>query len=149
MHFHGDAIVDWANQLAQITTHTFFFFDGVIVIWISSFDIDGLVRSVFTSDETQATVDAFVLIDVGNVMVIDIEIFPMRDFLDGFSDEVGSFLIAFFVHPIVESFTHIFHYSEAVGHRCSTNWNRSGTEKHKLDGVFPCTYASNSRNWNS
>jgi hypothetical protein len=72
MNFHGDAIVDWTHQFAQITTHAFFFFDGVIVIWISSFDIDGLVRRVFTSDETQSTVDAFFLIDIRNVMVIDI-----------------------------------------------------------------------------
>ena len=54
------------------------------------------MRRVLTSDETQSTVDAFFLIDIRNMMVIDIEIFPMGDFLHGFSDEVGGFLIAFF-----------------------------------------------------
>ena len=88
MLFHRDTGINRANQFAQITTYTFFLFNGVIVIWISSFDIDRLMRSVFASDVTQATVDTFVLVNFGDVMVIDIQIFPILDFLNRFSDEV-------------------------------------------------------------
>ena len=88
MFFHCDTSTNRANQFAQITTYTFFLFNGVIVIWISSFDIDRLMRSVFASDVTQATVDTFVLVNFGDVMVIDIQIFPILDFLNRFSDEV-------------------------------------------------------------
>ena len=86
--FHRDASVNRANQFAQITTHTFFLFHGVIVIWITSFDIDRLMRRVFASDVTQPTVDTFILVNFCNMMVIDIQIFPMCDFFNRFSDEV-------------------------------------------------------------
>ena len=72
MFYHGNAIVNRANQFTQVTAYTFFLVDFVIIVWCASFDIDGLVRCVFTRNKTQSAMDAFVLIDVGDMMVIDV-----------------------------------------------------------------------------
>ena len=84
------------------------------------------MRGVFAGDVTQATVNAFVLIDFGDVMVIDVQIFPMRNFFNGFTNEIGRFLLPFFVHPIVQTFAHIFYNSETVCHGGGTNLNGCG-----------------------
>jgi len=50
MNFHGDTIFHRANQLAQITAHTFLFLNGIRVIGFAIGQVDGLVRGILTGD---------------------------------------------------------------------------------------------------
>ena len=98
--FHGNAIVYRANQFAQITAYAFLLFYGVGIVGLAILQVDGLVRSVFTGDITQAAMNAFVLVDFCDVVVVDVEVFPMGDLLHGFTDEVVQCVESFFIHPV-------------------------------------------------
>ena len=104
MFFHGNAAINRANELAQVTAHTFFFLNAVSVVRISSLDIDRLMRCVFTYDVTKATVNTFILVDVGNMVIVDIEIFPMRNFFNAFANKIGEDFKALFIHPVIKAF---------------------------------------------
>lgn len=77
--YHGDTPVNRTYQFAEIASHAFFFFDGIGIVRLAVPQIDGLMRSILAGDVTKATVDTLVLIDVGNNVVIDIQIFPMGE----------------------------------------------------------------------
>jgi hypothetical protein len=79
MFFHGNAIINRANELAEVAADTFFLFYGVRVIRFTVFEMDGLMRCIFTGNIAKAAMDALVLVDVGDVVVVDVQIFPMRN----------------------------------------------------------------------
>jgi hypothetical protein len=49
---HGNAILNWTNQAAKITSHTLIFLDGVSIIRLAPLEVDGLVRRIFTTNIT-------------------------------------------------------------------------------------------------
>ena len=77
--FHGNAIIYRANQLAKIAAHAFFVDHSIGVVRLTIFQFDGLVRGVFTSNITETAMDTFILVYFGDMMIVDIEVFPVRD----------------------------------------------------------------------
>ena len=101
--FHGNAIIYRANELAEIATYTFFINNGISVIWISLFNFDGLMRCILAGNIAKTAVDTFVLVYFGNMMIVDVEVFPMSDAVDRFADKIIKGVESFFIHPVVEA----------------------------------------------
>jgi hypothetical protein len=74
---HGDAIIDRAHQLAEITAYTLFFLDGISIVGLAVSEVNGLVRSILAGDITKPAMNAFILVDFGDDMKIDVEVFPV------------------------------------------------------------------------
>jgi hypothetical protein len=75
---HGNTILYRAYQFTQIAPHAFFFFNGIGVVRLAILQVDRLVRGIFAGYITQTAMDAFILVNVGNNMEIDVQVFPMR-----------------------------------------------------------------------
>src|SRR3569833_506286 len=103
--YHRDAIVDGADELAQIASDTFLFFNCVGVIGIPLLNMYGLMGGIFAGDVAKAAVDTFTGIDMGDDMVVQVQVFPMCERGDAAADEVGDAVETFFVHPVAEAFT--------------------------------------------
>src|SRR5262245_28124580 len=78
MLFHRNAIINRANQLAEIAADTFIYFYSVSVVRFAIFKIDRLMCRILTSNITKSAMDTFILVNFGNMMIVDIKIFPMR-----------------------------------------------------------------------
>ena len=77
LHFHGNAVVNRTYELAEVAANTIFFLDSVSVIWFAVCERNGLMGSVLAGNVTKSTVDAFVLVYFGYMMIIDIQILPV------------------------------------------------------------------------
>ena len=78
VNFHGNAIIYRANQFAKITTDAFFVDHGVGIVRFPVFKPDRLVRSILASDIAKSAMNAFILVNVCDNLIVDIEIFPVR-----------------------------------------------------------------------
>ena len=116
MFYHGDAIGYWAHELAEVATYAFFFFYCIGVVRVAFGEADGLVRCIFAGNVTKPAMNAFVLVDVGNVVVVDVEVFPMGEGGYAFANEIVNGGKAFFIHPVTEPFAKVFDYAEAMLH---------------------------------
>ena len=121
MLYHGDAIGNGTHELAKVAAYALFFFYCIGVVRVAFGDADGLVRCVFAGDVTKPAVNAFVLVDVGNVVIVDVEVFPMRECGHAFADEIVNGLESFFIHVIVEAFAEVLNYAEAMFHGRGAN----------------------------
>src|SRR5665647_1402330 len=74
---HSNTISNRAYQLTKITAYTFFFFYCISIVWIALCNTDGLVRSVFAGNVTKSAMNTFILVDIGHVMIINIEVLPL------------------------------------------------------------------------
>ena len=88
MLFHGDAIVNRANKFTKITSNTFIIYNCVFIVWIAILQLYGLMRCVFASNITKSAMDTFILVDLGDMMIVDAEVFPMGDSVDRFANEI-------------------------------------------------------------
>ena len=141
--FHGDAIGYRAHELAEVATHAGFIDDGVGVIGVAVVEFDGLVRGVFAGDVAQAAVDAFFLIYFGNVVVVDVEVFPMGDGGQAFANKIGGGGVSLVVHPIAEATAEVVNDAETMRHNGGAHLHVCGAEQHKLHGIFPGADAAN------
>src|SRR4030095_12640414 len=107
MYFHGNAIINRANKLAEIAAYTFFIFHSIRIVRFAVLQADGLMRCIFTGDITQAAMNTFILVDLCDMMIIDIEVFPMRDRWHRLTDKIIERFKTFFIHPVIETFTEI------------------------------------------
>src|SRR5665647_850154 len=145
---HSNAISNRAYQLAKITAYTFFFFYCISIVRIATCNTNGLMRSIFAGNVTKATVNAFILVDVGNMMVINIEVFPMNKRRNRFPDKIINNSKSFFIHPVAKAFTEILNYSETMSHGRGANLHITCPEKHKLCRILPGTNTTYTRNGN-
>ena len=116
MLFHGDAIGDGAHELAEVAAYALFFFDGVGVVGLAILEGNGLVGGVFAGNVAETAVDALVLVDVGDVVVVDVEVFPMGEGGHALANEIGGGGETFFVHPVAKPFAQVFDNAEAMFH---------------------------------
>src|SRR5436190_24347782 len=79
MLFHSNTIINRAKEFAEIAADTFIFFYGVCVVRFAIFKSDRLMGSIFTGNITQPAMNTFILVDLCNMMIVDIKIFPMRN----------------------------------------------------------------------
>ncbi len=76
---HIDA-VDRADHHAEVASDAMRFIDHEIECAVGAGDsIDALVSRVFTGDVALVAVDAALLIDPGDDLVVEVEVFPRRD----------------------------------------------------------------------
>src|SRR5688572_784759 len=108
MLYHSDAICNGTDKLAKVATHTFILFNCIGVVRLAIREAYGLMRRILASNITKTTVDAFILVDAGNMMIVNIKIFPVGKGGNRPADEIINGGKAFFVHPVVEPFTEVF-----------------------------------------
>src|SRR5262249_15234957 len=99
---------------------------------------NGLVGAIFAGDVTQAAVDAPVLINFGNDLVIQIELSPAFDAWHGQTEEVLDPVEPLFQHPRFQPALELLHDAETIMHDGRAHLNRSGAHEHELDRVLPC-----------
>ena len=146
--FHGDAIGDGAHELAKVAAYALFFFDGVGVVGLAIFEGNGLVAGVFAGNVAETAVDALVLVDVGDVVVVDVEVFPMGEGGNALANKIGGGGETFFVHPIAKPFAQVFDNAEAMLHGGGANLNAGASEKHEFGCIFPRADAANATDGN-
>src|SRR5206468_6398342 len=101
---HRNAILHRANRRAEIASHTGFLDDlhhwpTFPVSRIPSLEApNSLVGTVLTGGPTQLALDAFVLIDVGEQVIVEIELFPLRDARQRPAAYVGQRAVAALIH---------------------------------------------------
>src|SRR5688572_6779121 len=78
LYNHFNAIFHRANQLAEIATNTFLFFNCIGVVWFTISEADRLMRCIFAGYITKPAVNTFILVNMCYMVIIDIKIFPMR-----------------------------------------------------------------------
>ncbi len=135
--FHGDAIGDGAHELAEVAAYAFLFFDGVGVVGLAVLEGNALVARVFAGNVAETTVDAFVLVDVGDVVVVDVEVFPMGEGGHALANKIGGGGKTFFVHPVAHAFAQVFDDAEAMLHSGGANLHTGAAEQHKFNSIFP------------
>ena len=113
---HADAVFYRANQFAEVTSYAFLIFYGIGIIGFTVREVDSLVRTVFAGDIAQPAVNAFILVNVGDNVVVNIQFFPFGNGVDRFADEVIDSGKTFFVHPVVKPFAKVFYDAEAMFH---------------------------------
>ena len=146
--FHGYAIGDGAHELAEVAAYALFFFNGVGVIGFAIFEGNGLVGGVFAGNVAETAVDALVLVDVGDVVVVDVEVFPMGEGGHALANEIGGGGETFFVHPVAEPFAQVFDNAEAMLHGGGANLYAGASEQHEFGCIFPRADAANATDGN-
>lgn len=99
--YHGNAIGNRAHELAKVAAHTFLLLYCIRVVRLAIRKADGLVRCILAGNVAKAAVNAFVLIYVGDVMIVDVKVFPMRDGWHTFADEIINGFKTFFIHVVI------------------------------------------------
>ncbi len=90
----------------------------------------------------ETAMDALVLVDVGDVVVVDVEVFPMGEGGHALANKIGGGGETFFVHPVAHTFAQVFDDAEAMLHSGGANLHAGASEQHKFNGIFPCADAT-------
>src|SRR5207248_676000 len=139
---HRNAILHRTHQRAEITPNARFldYFDHGSTVPVTGFSIEppnSLMGTVLTRRPTQFALDAFILVDVSQEMIVEIEIFPLRDARQGAAADVDERAVAALVHPIREAVNQVFDDAEAVVHDRGTHLQRPRAQRDELSRVAP------------
>src|SRR5471030_3171929 len=147
LRHHRDAALHRAGDLAQIAADALLL-DDLIRAHDGRVDQlrDRLVRRVFAGDITAAALDAVVLVDLGDDLVIHVQVFPVRRIWHGLAGKFADVLVALFVHPARQAVLHLFDDAEAVQHRGGTDLNRAAAQSDELRRVAPVADAADAGN---
>ena len=146
--FHGNAIGNRAHELTEVAAYALFFFDGVGIVGLAVLEGNGLVAGVFAGNVAETAVDALVLVYFGDVVVVDVEVFPMGEGGHALANKIGGGGETFFVHPVAKPFAQVFDDAEAMLHGGGANLYAGASEQHKLHSIFPRADAANATNRN-
>ena len=102
---HGDALIHRADERAKVTTNALALFDlgngfardsaGTQAVPIRIDEGDRLMRAVFTRDVAKIAADTFVVIDLCDAFVIQIERFPFLERGNSLADKIHHALESF------------------------------------------------------
>src|SRR2546423_9074643 len=152
---HGNAVLNGANQRAEIAPNAGLFddLDHWTTFPVSRFSSleppDRLMRAILARRPAQLALNAFVLIDVSQQMIVEIEIFPLRDARQRAAANVGERAVAAFVHPVRQAVNQVFDDAEAVMHNGGADLQRPRAQRNELGRVAPGRDAADPGNWNS
>src|SRR5678816_476680 len=104
MLFHSNTVINRAKEFAEIAANTFICFYGVRVVRFAIFKMDRLMGGIFTGNITKPAMNTFILVDLCNMMIVDIKIFPMRKCGYTFSNKVIQRFKSFFIYPVFKTF---------------------------------------------
>src|SRR5438067_1339525 len=143
---HGNAVLNGANQRAEIAPNAGLFDDldhwttfpvSRVPCPISFEPPNSLMGTVLTRRPTQFALDAFILVDVSQEMIVQIEIFPLRDARQRAAADVGERAVAALVHPIRQAVNQVFDDAEAVVHDRGTDLQRPRAQRDEFGRVAP------------
>src|SRR5262249_23457170 len=98
---------------------------------------DRLVGAVFTRNIAQPAVDALALIDLGDDLVIQVQLTPGLDARHGLADQLTAFGNPLPQHPAFQPTNQLLDDAEAVVHDRRTDLHAAGSQQHELDRVLP------------
>src|SRR5688572_1430490 len=116
MLFHSNTIINRAKEFAEIAANTFIFFYGVGVVRFAIFKSDRLMCGILAGNITKPAMNTLILVDLCNMMIVDIKIFPMRKSRNRFSNKIIQRFKSFFIHPVVKPFAEIINDPETMFH---------------------------------
>src|SRR3546814_11455026 len=90
----------------------------------------------------QAALDAFLRVDLGDDLVLQIEILPVRNIGNRQALEIADPGIALFIHPAAEAVDHVVNDAEAVMHGRRANLHAAGAKRDEFGGVATALYAA-------
>jgi len=100
MRHHLDTVLHRAGDLAQVAAHAFIVDYFVTVCAVSLLQTGNrLVRGVFTGNMAASATNTGVLVDLGDNLIIDIQIFPVSGIAYSTAGEIIQAGIALTVHP--------------------------------------------------
>src|SRR5262249_55863894 len=107
------------------------------LLWCGPFPANRLMTAVFTSDVTKPTVDAFLLIDMRNDLIIQVEISPRLDSRDREPADFADRPISLLDHPALEAALDLLADPKPEMHHGGANRKGAAPEKKEFDGVLP------------
>src|SRR3954467_7707253 len=131
---HGDAVRNRADMLAEVAADAFLIDHLVAPLAVHPFRRDGLVRGVLAGDVAEAALDALVLVDRGDGLVVDVEILPVGHVRHRPAAEILDRPVALGIHPVAEPGDHVIDDAEAVMHGCGADLHRAGGERNEFRG---------------
>ena len=99
-HGHGDAVVDGADERAEIAADTVLLADlgdGLVrdaagaeadLKFVGRLEVDALVGAVLAGDVAEVAADALLVVDAGDTLPVQVEILPFLQRVDGFAAEL-------------------------------------------------------------
>src|SRR5439155_12104876 len=143
---HRDTVFDRADLAAQVAADTGFVNDldnrRSIVPLVPP---NRLVCAVLARGPAQLAADALVVVDARDQVIVEIELFPLRDVRYGAPTKVIDAPVSTLVHPVTEAVGEILDDSEAVMHRCGAHLYRACAERDELSGIGPGGDPANAR----
>src|SRR3546814_310125 len=94
----------------------------------------------------QAVLDAFLRVVLGDDLVLQIEILPVRNIGNRQALEIADPGIALFVHPAGQAVDHVVDDAEAVMHGRRADLHAAGAERDEFGGVAPALDAADAGN---
>ena len=98
---------------------------------------DRLVAAVLAGDVAEPAVDALVLVDPGDDLVVQVELAPRLDPRHRAADDVADRLEALLAHPAFEAARQVLDDPESVMHDGRADLHRARAQQEELDGVLP------------
>nr|GEU28076.1 hypothetical protein [Tanacetum cinerariifolium] len=135
------------GDLAQIAAHALFL-DHLVGAAAGGVDelADRLVRRVFARHVAAAALDAVVLVDLGDDLVIHVQVFPVGGVGHRLAHEVADLVIALLLHPARQAVLHLFDDAKAMQHGGRAHLHAARTERHELGRVAPVADAADAGN---
>src|SRR5688572_10298263 len=113
---HRDAAVDGTDQAAQVAADAGLLVDLAVGATVVGPALDRLVRAVLAGRVAEAATDALLLIDLGDDLVVEVELLPARVTRDGRPDQLLRRGQAALEQVVREAVDHVLDDAEAVVH---------------------------------
>lgn len=128
LSFHGNTVLNRTYQGAKVAADAFVIDNG-----ISSFAIftllmgDGLVGCIFAHNMAEATFNTLVVVNRRQGLVVEVELVPVGDVRDSETAKIFQSLVAFLIHPIVQSIGEVINDPETKPHGSGTHLHAATT----------------------
>jgi len=99
--------------------------------------VDALVSAIPACNLAKAAANAFLLVDVRNYLVIQIEVRPIGDPVEGEPAKIFKGSESFGPHPVLESLRHVLDNPVAKMHCRRANLHSAAAQQDELHGVAP------------
>ena len=125
--FHGDALLDWADQRTEVATHAIFLDDGRHAAAIGG-EGDRLVGAVVTGGVAELATDALGGVDLGDDFVFEIEFLPLHLAGQCLATHLRNIFEALLVHVALQARQHLADDAKTVVHHSRADLQRARTQ---------------------
>src|SRR5262249_28940058 len=133
---HGDASRDRTHQRTEITADALVFqharhmlrrYAVAEVAGHPCVDLDALVRAVFAGDVAEVAADTLRRVDLGDDLVVQIEVAPVVDLRQRLAHEIRCGTESLVLKIVLEPLDHVTHDAKAIMHGRGADLNRRRT----------------------